>query len=78
MLKFAQPLPIPVNAVILTDAEKAVVAKYMTRIEKARELQAIAQESLNDIGMAIARRAGREEQKFRLSADLSCLIPEKE
>lgn len=77
MNTFNTPLPIPKNAVALTDNERATLQKYLQRIEAAQRQIAIAQESMNDIGMAIAARAGHAAPNFKLSADLGCLIPKE-
>lgn len=77
-MQFSSPLPIPADAIVLTDSEKAVIRKYLDRVEAAKAQAAIAHESLNDVCMAIAARVGRTEPTFKLSADLGCLIPSEE
>lgn len=78
MLKLAQPLPAPIDALVLTESEKSLLQKYMLRIEQAQSQQAVAAEAMSDIGMAIAARAGRVEKQFKLSADFGFLVPVKE
>lgn len=77
-MKFSTPLPIPKDAVVLTEAEKSTIQKYLDR-KRAADIQvAVAEESLNDICMAIAARAGQTSIHFSLSADLGFLMPIKE
>lgn len=76
-MTFNNPLPIPENAVALTDAEKKVIAKHLNRYKRAAHEADQAHEALNDIAMSIAQRAGRTEAQFAISADLGCLIPKE-
>lgn len=77
-MRFEHPLPIPSGAVVLKDNEKALIQKYLSRIDSAQRQIDIAKEALNDICMAIAARDGHAATEFKLSADLGCLIPSKE
>ena len=77
MVNFNRPLPIPDDAIALTESEKGVIRKYMDRIEAAQRQIAIAQESLSDVGMAIAARSGGTAQSYSLSADMGALIPKR-
>ena len=76
MVNFTKPLPVPKNAIGLTASEKKLIGKYLDRVELAKQQQAVFHEALSDICMAIAARAGRTEESFKLSADLGCLIPD--
>lgn len=77
MIDNTTPIRIPGNAVPLAANEKELIRKYMGRIEAARAQMLVAQESLNDIGMSIAARAGGTATEYQLSADLGCLIPKE-
>lgn len=74
-MRFENPLPIPENAVVLTEGEKTRLKKYLARFDKASREAEQAHEALNDIAMSIALRAGRTESGYKISADLGCLIP---
>lgn len=75
-MTFNQPLPIPSGAIVLTEDEKNTLRKYWARVEEAKSAMASAHESLSDICIAIASRAGCADQQFKLSADFGCLIPD--
>lgn len=77
MMKFDRPLPMPENALPLTEAETKTLQKYLDRIEKAQTEATVAHEALNDLCMAVAARAGRTEASFGLSADLRFLTPKE-
>lgn len=76
-MNFTSPLPVPANAVPLTADEQKRIRKYLDRIEAHQRQQDAARESLNDICLSIAARAGQTETNFALSADLGCLIPKE-
>lgn len=77
-MTFNQPLPIPENAIVLSQSEKAKLRKYLERLEKANREANQAHEALNDIAMSIALRAGGTATEYAISADLGCLIPKND
>ena len=77
-MTFDSLLPVPDNAIILTDSEKARIRKYLARFEKATRETEQAHEALNDIAMAIALRAGGTATEYAISADLGCLVPKND
>ena len=76
-MTFNNPLPIPENAIVLTDVEKAVLRKYLNKFEAANKEAAQAHDCLTDIAMSIAIRAGGTASQYAIAADLGCLVPKE-
>ncbi len=70
-------LPIPENAIPLTDTERKRIAAYRFQIDRLEREKQMIGTALVDICLTVVERSGNNpDLNWQLSADQRCLIPE--